>query len=40
MKLWKRLKKWKDWRRYSNMRSWQKLLVLLGLMHSPSFDNW
>lgn len=39
-KIKKHFKKWNSWRKY-NTNSWlHKILVLLKLRHSPTFENW
>ena len=36
----KRYKKWKNWRKY-NINGWfYQFLVLIGFVHSPSFEVW
>ena len=36
----KRYKKWKDWQKHNINSRFYKLLVLIGLAHSPSFEVW
>lgn len=36
----KRYKKWKDWRKYNTNGWFYQFLVLIGFMHSPSFEMW
>lgn len=35
-----RFHKWQDWRHYTNISPIKKVLVLLGLSHYDTFDNW
>lgn len=39
-KLIARFRKWKNWKKYNNMPGYYKLLVLLGVYHSPTFEIW
>ena len=39
-KLITRFRKWKNWKKYNNMPEYYKLLVLLGVYHSPTFETW
>lgn len=39
-KLIDRFRKWKNWKKYSNMPRYYKLFVLLGIYHSPTFEMW
>lgn len=36
----KHYKKWKKWRKRNTNGKFYQLLVLIGLVHSPSFDFW
>ena len=36
----KRYKKWKKWRRRNINGRFYQFLILIGLMHSPSFEYW
>lgn len=39
-KLIARFHKWKNWKQYNNMPGYYKLLVFLGIYHSPTFEVW
>lgn len=36
-----RYKKWRDWKKYNNNNTWfYQILVLFGLIKSPTFETW
>lgn len=39
-KLINHIKRWNNWRKYNTNAWWYKILVLLGICHSPSFIYW
>lgn len=39
-KTFERYKKWKKWRRRNINGRFYQFLILIGLMHSPSFEYW
>ena len=36
----KRYKKWKNWQKYNANGRFYQFLVLIGLVHSPTFEVW
>lgn len=39
-KLINRFRMWKDWCKYNHISKIKKFLVLMGLYHYDTFDNW